>query len=127
MGSKQILSLFGFGFLFPSKFGPCVILTSPNSENSDVEIDVAPCSNHPNVPNVVITVGGVRVLQQSAPINSYKSATTNSSNNSGQSRPCLQMSITMNCPAVSIATCRKFTERIQKLVQSPEICDEVKN
>lgn len=90
------------------KFGSCVVLTSPNSENSDVAIDVSPSTNLGV--NMVVVVGGVKVFRDTR---------------GGPIRPMLSMSITIDCPPASIAACRQFSERIQELVQFPELCDEL--
>ena len=122
--SRMFTKLSSLIFQHNQDFGSCVVLTSPNSENADVEIDVAPSlsmESNGNTPTVVIVVGGVRILSQ--PMN--KSSSSNRSSSSTSARPFLHMSISMNCPASSVATCRKFAERIQKLAQLPEICDEV--
>ena len=105
-------------------FGSCVVLANTNSENADVEIDVVPSlliESNNNTPTVVIVVGGVSILSQ--PMN--KNSSRNRISSSNTMGPFLHMSISMNCPASSVATCTKFVERIQKLAQLPEMCDKV--
>lgn len=89
------------------RFGACVVLTSPNAEHSDVDVEVAPC---PDLGvNVVVVVGGVRA-----------------SNNgrSGAGKSLLSMSVSIDCPLANAASCRRFAERLQQLVQFPETCEE---
>jgi len=89
------------------KFGSYVVLTSPNTEESDVAVEVSPCTTLGI--NMVVVVGGVKVFRGTR---------------GGAIRPMLSMSITIDCPPASIASCRKFSERVQELVQFPEMCDE---
>eukprot|EP00591_Stephanopyxis_turris_P009711 CAMPEP_0195528350 /NCGR_PEP_ID=MMETSP0794_2-20130614/30448_1 /TAXON_ID=515487 /ORGANISM="Stephanopyxis turris, Strain CCMP 815" /LENGTH=1203 /DNA_ID=CAMNT_0040659473 /DNA_START=88 /DNA_END=3699 /DNA_ORIENTATION=- len=102
------------------EFGTCILFTSPNSENSEVDIDVAPSSSLTALPknkndfirvggaNMVVVVGGVRITQNFR---------------SDSARPMLSLSITIDCPVANVATCRKFTERVQNLLRFPEVCD----
>ena len=101
IGTKAMKTIKGI-----EKFGSCVVLTSPNTENSDVDVEVSP-SSALGV-NMVAVVGGVRVMRDTR---------------GGSIRPALSMSITINCPPANMASCRKFAERVQQLVQFPEICE----
>lgn len=91
---------------FPGKrFGSCVILTSPNSQNQNVEIDVAPCVDLGV--NIVVVIGGLYLVPKPG----------------GEAEPMLNVSVTINNPATNIPSCRSFTEKIQELLQFPELCD----
>lgn len=105
IGEKSTDILYG-----TEKFGSCVVLTSPNSENSDVDIEVCPASSLGV--NMVVVVGSVRVIRDTK---------------DGSIRPALSMSINIDCPPASVASCRKFSERVQRLIQFPEICDDAAN
>ena len=97
----------------------CVIYTSPDSENNEVDISVAPGvpSDGPDgarPPPVAVLVGGVRVADRD-PRTSSRSSTSR--------RPMLTLSIAIDSPACTIANCRKVAERVQTLVQFPEMCE----
>ena len=90
----------------------CIIYTSPDSENNEVDIDVAPRPIVGAAP-IVVVVGGVRVVDRDPRNASFRQSR----------RPMLSVSITIDCPMSSIATCRKFAEKVQTLVQFPEMCE----
>ena len=90
----------------------CLIYSSPDSENNEVDIDVAPRPESGTAPIVVI-VGGVRVIDRDP-----RNASSRQSR-----RPMLSVSITIDCPMSSIAKCRKFAEKVQTLIQFPEMCE----
>ena len=89
----------------------CIIYTSPDSENNEVDIDVAPRPESGAAP-IVVVVGGVRVIDRD-PRNASRQSR----------RPMLSVSITIDCPMSSIAVCRKFAEKVQTLIQFPEMCE----
>lgn len=66
------------------EFGSAIILTSPNSKNSDVKIDVAPIANY-NAATLVVTVGSIRLLKVDS-----------------KARPVLDILMTINFPAVNV-------------------------
>ena len=85
----------------------CIIYTSPDSENNEVEIDVAP---RPEGAPIVVVVGGVRVVDRD-PRNT----------SSRQMRwPMLSICISIDCPMSNVANSRKLAEKIQTHVQFPE-------
>ena len=90
----------------------CIIYTSPDSENNEVDIDVAPRPESGAAP-IVVVVGGVRVVDRDP---------RNASSRQLR-RPMLSVSITIDCPMSSIAICRKFAEKVQTLIQFPEMCE----
>ena len=71
-----------------------------------MDIDVAPASSE-RVP-IVVVVGGVHIARDAQ---------------SNSSRPMMSVSVSINSPSASIATCRRFAEKLQNLLRSPEICD----
>ena len=89
----------------------CIIYTSPDSENNEVDIDVAPRPESGAAP-IVVVVGGVRVIDRD-PRNASRQSR----------RPMLSVSITIDCPMSNIAVCRKFAEKVQTLIQFPEMCE----
>jgi len=98
------------GKRYKSQFGSCIVFTSPDSENSEVDIEVAPAP-YAGGANVAVVVGGVR----RAPPRSSSSSPRH---------PFLSVAITIDCPAASVGTCRKFVEHVQKLLQFPEVYEE---
>jgi len=89
------------------KFGSCVIITAPDTAGQEVDIDVH-TSTEPGKPTVVVLVGGVRWPRKSG----KKSA-----------RPSISFSVTIDSPACGVMACRKFAERVQKLLKHPENID----
>eukprot|EP00550_Attheya_septentrionalis_P012393 CAMPEP_0198305226 /NCGR_PEP_ID=MMETSP1449-20131203/57802_1 /TAXON_ID=420275 /ORGANISM="Attheya septentrionalis, Strain CCMP2084" /LENGTH=281 /DNA_ID=CAMNT_0044007759 /DNA_START=255 /DNA_END=1096 /DNA_ORIENTATION=+ len=65
--------------------GNCLVFTTPDSENNQVDIDVAPAPSHGN-PSIVVVIGGIRV-KKVLPLSS---------------KPMLTMSIVLDCPAVTV-------------------------
>ena len=63
--------------------------------------------------NVVVVVGGVHVLREEV-LPRYNSS-------SSKTHHMLHMNITFHSPS---ASCRKFAERVQQLVQFPDMCEE---
>ena len=99
----------------------CVIFTSPDSENSEVDIEVAPLPATERgsalmsvgPAPITVVVGGVRVIDRDP---------RNTSSRHSR-RPMLSIAITFDCPVCSVAACRNLSERVQTLVQFPEMCD----
>ena len=91
----------------------CIIYTSPDSsENNEVDIDVAPRPEGGAAP-IVVVVGGVRVVDRDPRNTSSRQ----------MRRPMLSVSITIDCPVSSVATCRKLAEKVQQLIQFPEMVE----
>ena len=91
------------------KFGSCVIITAPDTTGKEIDIDVQP-SREPGMPSVVVVIGGVRLAKTREHGDSGKRST----------RPSLTFSISIDSPACGIMACRKFVERVQKLLMNPE-------
>ena len=101
----------------------CMIFTSPDSENNEVDIEIAPLPAKGRQPMlhafregpcpITVMVGGVRVIERDP---------RNTSSHQSR-RPMLSIAITFDCPGCSVAACRKLSERVQTLVQFPEMCD----
>ena len=91
----------------------CIIYTSPDSsENNEVDIDVAPRPEGGAAP-IAVVVGGVRVVDRDPRNTSSRQ----------MRRPMLSVSITIDCPVSSVATCRKLAEKVQQLIQFPEMVE----
>ena len=91
----------------------CIIYTSPDSsENNEVDIDIAPRPEGGAAP-IVVVVGGVRVVDRDP----------RNSSSRQMRRPMLSVSITIDCPVSSVATCRKLAEKVQQLIQFPEMVE----
>jgi hypothetical protein len=95
------------------ELGQCLVLATPDYDQTDMELDVAPA--HPDV-SVVAVIGGVRLTRN-----------MRNSRTSGfglPPRPMLSLSLTIK-PAQQndLAICRRFAEEVQKLLQFPEMCD----
>ena len=97
-------------FLRGKKFGSCTIITSPDTAGQEVDIDILP-SREGGAPSVVVVLGGIRLVPSNG--NSPKSG------NKG-SHPSLSFSISIDSPACGVMACRKFVERVQKLLLNPE-------
>jgi len=93
-----------------SQFGSCIVFTSPDSENSEVDIEVAPAP-HVGGANIAVVVGGIR-------------GAVGPRSSSAPRYPILSVSVTIDCPAASVGTCRKFVEKVQKLLQFPEVYEK---
>lgn len=89
------------------KFGSCVIITAPDTAGQEVDIDVH-TSIEPGKPSVTVLVGGVRCPRSS---------------NKKSGRPSISFSVSIDSPACGVMACRKFTERVQKLLRHPESID----
>jgi len=87
--------------------GAALVITSPNAEHADVEIEVAPATSLGGAP-IVVVVGGVRITRDVK---------------TGASRPMISLSLKMDCPTANPASCRRLAERIQQLISFPELCD----
>jgi hypothetical protein len=75
-----------------------LVIISPDTENSKLDMTVSPQST-----NATIVIGGVRVMKRES-----KKVYT------------LSMSITVNCAKCSVGMCRRFAEHLQKMLQEPE-------
>ena len=83
-----------------------LVITSPDSENSEIEIDVLPCKKS-GEPNITIVIGGMRVRRDDL----------------GKARPLLSMSISIDSPVCNVGMSRKFAEALQMFIQFPELCE----
>jgi hypothetical protein len=93
--------------------GSCLVIASPDdSDHAEVDIDASPL--HGSGVNVAVVVGGVRLVRDAKQAPSIKPPP----------RPTLSMSITIDCPVCNLAASRKFAERVQQLVQFPEMCED---
>jgi hypothetical protein len=80
-------------------FGPtCRLWTSPDSIHSQVDVDV----NTIDCP-VVVCISGIRLEKES------KTPT---------------LSVSVNLKSANVDSCRSFSERVQRLIQFPEMCDD---
>jgi hypothetical protein len=98
------------------ELGQCLVLATPDYDQTDMELDVAPV--HPDV-SVVAVVGGVRLSR-----NTRSSRSAGYGPPAGAPRPMLSVSLTINAAQQNdLAICRRFAEEVQKLLQFPEMCD----
>jgi hypothetical protein len=98
------------------ELGQCLVLATPDYDQTDMEMDVAPA--HPDV-SVVAVVGGVRLSR-----NTRSSRSAGYGPPVGVPRPMLSVSLTINAAQQNdLAICRRFAEEVQKLLQFPEMCD----
>ncbi|KAI2505172.1 2-oxoacid dehydrogenases acyltransferase [Fragilaria crotonensis] len=88
--------------------GSCLVVTSPDSEGYDIDIGVAPFPKF----NAVILVGGVRMSKQPWP-----KSLASPAHRMKPSPPLLAVTISVQCPACSVAECRRFAERVQELIE----------
>ena len=95
------------------KFGSCVIITTPDAAGLEVDIDIQP-SQEAGMPSVVVVMGGVRLARPNE---------SSSDHGKISSRPSLSFSISIDSPACGIMACRKFVERVQKLLLNPELIE----
>lgn len=104
------------------ELGQCLVLASPNYDETEMHVDAAPI--HPNVA-VVVVVGGVHLARRPHLRSSSGSGGGKSSSNRGPKRPVISVSLTIAGPhrASGVAMCGKFTEEVQKLIEFPEMCD----
>jgi len=85
-----------------------MVITSPNSsKRANVNIDVAPpLIDTAKSPPIVVVVGGVHLVKRNDKLQTLMS-----------------VSVSMDCQYANIATCRRFCEQVQNLLQIPELCD----
>jgi hypothetical protein len=101
--------------------GTCLVVASPDrSDYSEVDVDASPLTG--NGVNVAVVVGGVRLVRdmKAAALPGRPSGV----NIKVPPKPTLSMSITIDCPICSVASSRRFSERVQQLVQFPEMCED---
>lgn len=104
----------------PPTVGECLVLATPDYEQSEMEVDVA--SVHHSSVTVVAVIGGVRLDYGSRLPHSRSQRRTPSTTSA---RPVLHLSLTIRCPhQTDIVACRRFAEDVQKLLQFPEMCDD---
>lgn len=94
----------------PTQLYDCtaMVITSPNStKSSQVNINVSPPLNDTATsPPIVVVIGGVHLAKKNE-----------------KSQTLMTVSVSMNCQYANVATCRKFCEQVQNLLQIPELCD----
>lgn len=101
--------------------GTCLVVASPDhSDHSEVDIDSSPLPG--SGVNVVVVVGGVRLVRDTKP--SSAPGRSSAVNIKAPPKPTLSMSITIDCPICSVSSSRRFAERVQQLVQFPEMCED---
>jgi len=85
-----------------------MVITSPNSsKRANVNINVAPpLIDTAKSPPIVVVVGGVHLVKRNDKLQTLMS-----------------VSVSMDCQYANIATCRRFCEQVQNLLQIPELCD----
>ena len=116
---KNVASLIGF----PHRpvLGTCLVIASPDhSDHSEVDIDAAPLIG--SGVNVAVVVGGVRLVRDTKP--GISPNRPSAASIKAPPKPTLSMSITIDCPICNVAASRRFAERVQQLVQFPEMCEE---
>jgi len=107
--SEQLdLPVTGLG-LVGRTFGSALVYCSPNNGKSEMEISVSPATFQ-SAANVVVVVGGVKVLQ-----------TYSKESRAAIARPVLQISVTIDVPVANVNSCRRFCERLQQLIRQPEL------
>ena len=96
-----------------STLGCCLVIASPDdSDHAQVDIDASPLRG--SGVNVVVVVGGVRLIRDTKLGAAIKPPP----------KPTLSMSITIDSPICNLGASRKFAERVQQLVQFPEMCED---
>jgi len=109
------------GLSHDTTLGRCLVIASPDhSDHAEVDIDAAPLIGS-NV-NVAVVVGGVRLVRDATP--GVSSGRSTSVSIKSPPKPTLSMSITIDCPICNVAASRRFAERVQQLVQFPEMCED---
>jgi hypothetical protein len=85
-----------------------MVITSPNSSKlAHVNINVAPpLIDTAKSPPIVVAIGGVHVVKKN-----------------DKSQFLMSVSVSMDCQYANVATCRRFCEQVQNLLQIPEPCD----
>ena len=95
------------------KFGSALVITSPNSDGNEIDIQVdpvVPLSGKGSGPNIILVVGGVQIQPSLA-----------KDSRIAVSRPVLGISVTFNCDVANVASCRMFSERLQQLMGNPAL------
>ena len=95
-----------------NKVGKCLILAMSNYDEGDMTTDAAPM--HEDV-TVVAVLGGVHL---------ERNGTTQSQVNP---KPYLNISLTIvgTHQSIDLVTCRRFADEVRKLLQYPEICENM--
>lgn len=104
--------LSSLGLYQEESLGSCLVVTSPDSEGYDIDVGVTPSSTF----NAVILVGGVRMSKQPWP-----KSLTSPPQRMKPSPPLLAVTISVRCPACSVAECRRFAERVQELIELADL------
>lgn len=91
-----------------SQFASCVVLSCPNSKQSEVvDVDVAPCCTDILDPTIIVSIGGARATWKETEFNCPSSGHV------------LVVTMIINNPACDVGICRKFATRVEELVQYP--------
>lgn len=99
------------------ELGQCLVLATPDYDQTDMELDVA--SIHPDVA-VVAVVGGVRLVRNTRNIRSSGFGAP-----ADVPRPMLSISLTINAALQNdIVVSRRFAEEVQKMLQFPEMAED---
>jgi len=115
IGSNMGISIPQFGIVaYP--YGVCSIMTSPNREGSDADIDIAVVpieqgSTASSAP-VIISIGGIRILPS---FDSDKKLIAN---------PVLNYTISIDTSIGSLTECRKFCSKLQTYLNNPSLLDK---
>lgn len=99
LASKSTSSASSSNTSVPDIFGPtCRLWTTPDSVHAQVDVDV----NTIDCP-IVVCISGIRLEKESK-------------------TPTLSVSVNFN--SANVDACRLFSERVQSLIQFPEMCDD---
>ena len=93
-------------------YGQCLVLSTPESVESEVDVEMA---ETPSGVTVVAVVGTARLETPRSPLKRRMFG-------SPAARPVLSLSLTVS--GADIVTCRRFADEVHKLLQYPELCDE---
>lgn len=97
------------GFGRHDSHGRCLVVTSPNQQDVEIDLDILPVTGF----NVVIVVGGVRLDRPSPDSASPRRGVH-------RPQPVLSMSLSIDNPACGVGDCKRFAKRVHQLVENPE-------
>jgi hypothetical protein len=118
---RSIFSLLDYlASLKIKEFGQCLVILGPSSEECAIDVDV---TDLPVGVTVALVLGGIKLVRD-ATSSSTATFTDSTASPVTPPKPVLSLSLTINAPVDHIDSCRRFAERLQQLVQNPELCNK---